>query len=96
MSKSMVREALVTSVAWTAPPVSFHSSQASTVPNRISPRRAFSRAPSTWSSTHLILVAEKYASGTKPVEARMCSSSPSARSRSTNSAVRRHCQTMAL
>ena len=36
MSKSMVREALVTSVAWTAPPVSFHSSQASTVPNRIS------------------------------------------------------------
>ena len=43
----MVREALVTSVTWAAPPVSFHTSQLSTVPNRISPRRAFSRAPST-------------------------------------------------
>ena len=38
----MVREALVTSVTWAAPPVSFHTSQLSTVPNRISPRRAFS------------------------------------------------------
>ena len=59
MSNSMVREALVTSVTWAAPPVSFHTSQLSTVPNRISPRRAFSLAPSTWSSIHLILVAEK-------------------------------------
>ena len=59
MSKSMVREALVTSVTWTAPPVSFQRSQVSTVPKRISPRSAFSWAPSTWSRSHRILVAEK-------------------------------------
>ncbi len=55
----MVREALVTSVTWTVPPVSFQRSQVSTVPKRISPRRAFSRAPSTWSRIQAILVAEK-------------------------------------
>ena len=34
MSNSMVREALVTSVTWAAPPVSFHTSHVSTVPNK--------------------------------------------------------------
>ena len=55
----MVRLALVQSVTWTAPLVSFHSSQLSTVPKSTSPRLAFSRAASTWSRIHLILVAEK-------------------------------------
>ena len=55
----MVRLALVTSVLWTAPPVSFHTSQASTVPKSSSPRSAFSLAPSTWSRIHFSLVAEK-------------------------------------
>ena len=36
MSKSMVRLALEGSVAWTAPPVSFHSSQLSMVPTATS------------------------------------------------------------
>ena len=67
ISKIIVRAALVASVMCTLPPVSFHTSQESTVPNRISPRSAFSRAPSTWSSSHLIFVPEKYASGTRPV-----------------------------
>ena len=51
---SMVREALVTSVACTppvAPPVRFHSTQLSMVPMRSSPASARSRAPFTFSST---------------------------------------------
>ena len=56
MSNSIVREALLTSVACTAPPVSFHSSQLSTVPKANSPRSAASRAPSTWSSNQRSLV----------------------------------------
>ena len=55
----MVRLALVTSVTWTAPPVSFHTSHVSTVPNSSLPASARSRAPGTWSRIHLILVAEK-------------------------------------
>ena len=52
MSKSRVRQALVGSVAWTAPPVSRHSSQLSTVPKarsgrlRRRPRRA--ARPAWW------------------------------------------------
>ena len=38
MSNSIVREALLTSVACTRPPVSFHISQLSTVPKASSPR----------------------------------------------------------
>ena len=71
MLYSMVREALVRSVTWALPPVSFQTSQVSTVPNRISPFAAFSRLPGTWSRIHLILLAEKYASGTRPVFLRM-------------------------
>jgi hypothetical protein len=59
MLNSRVREALVTSVACTRPPVSRHISQVSTVPNASSPRRACSRAPGTLSSSHFSLVPEK-------------------------------------
>ena len=45
MLKSSVREALVTSVRWRAPCVSFHSSHASTVPKASSPRSAAARTP---------------------------------------------------
>jgi hypothetical protein len=41
----MVRDAFDGSVAWTAPPVSCHSSHVSIVPNRTSPRSAAARAP---------------------------------------------------
>ena len=56
---SMVRAALLTSVACTAPPVSCHISQLSMVPNASSPRSAWARAPGTLSSSHLSLVPEK-------------------------------------
>ena len=59
MLYSMVRLALVRSVTCTLPPVSFQTSQVSTVPNKSSPALAFSRAPGTLSKIHLILVAEK-------------------------------------
>ncbi len=58
----MVREALVTSVTCTppsAPPVRFHSTQVSVLPNSRSPASAFARAPSTLSRIHLILGPEK-------------------------------------
>ena len=55
----MVREALVRSVTWAVPPVSFHTSQVSTVPNKSSPLAARSRLPGTWSKIHLILLPEK-------------------------------------
>ncbi len=53
-SMSMVREALVTSVRCTpfaAPPLRFHTSQLSIVPNASSPASARARAPSTLSSS---------------------------------------------
>ena len=56
---SMVREALLTSVACSAPPVSCHISQLSMVPKASSPRSACARAPGTLSSSHLSLVPEK-------------------------------------
>ena len=49
----------MTSVTWTAPPVSFQSSQVSIVPNASSPASARSRAPGTLSSSQAIFVAEK-------------------------------------
>ena len=54
---SMVRAALLTSVTWR--PVSLYTSQLSMVPKASAPWRARSRAPGTWSSSHLSLVAEK-------------------------------------
>ena len=59
ISYSMVRLALVQSVTWTFPPVSFQISQLSTVPKSSFPSSARSRAPGTLSKIHLILVAEK-------------------------------------
>ena len=62
MSMSMVREAFVTSVQWTpplTPPVMFHRTQESVLPNSRSPASARSRAPSTLSRIHLILEPEK-------------------------------------
>ncbi len=61
----MVREALETSVTC-APPVSLWMSQVSMVPKASSPRSAWARAPSTWSSSHAILVPEKYGSRSSP------------------------------
>src|SRR5439155_13958876 len=51
-------------------PVSLKISHESTVPNSARPSRARSRRPSTCSSSHSILVAEKYGSSTSPVRAR--------------------------
>ena len=59
MLNSIVREALLTSVTCTRPPVSFQTSQESTVPNASRPCAAFARAPSTLSRIHAILVPEK-------------------------------------
>ena len=59
MSYSSVREALVASVACTLPPVSRQSRKVSTVPKARWPASASARAPSTWSSSQAILVAEK-------------------------------------
>jgi hypothetical protein len=59
MLNSMVREALVASVACTLPPVSRHSRKESMVPNASSPRSAASLAPATLSSSHATLVPEK-------------------------------------
>ena len=59
---SMVREALVTSVACTppaVPPVRFHSTQVSMVPMSRSPASARSRAPSTFSRIQATLGPEK-------------------------------------
>jgi len=47
MSKTSVREAFDTSVTWTRPPVSFHTSQVSIVPQRSSPASARAWAPGT-------------------------------------------------
>ena len=78
------------------PPVSFHASQLSTVPNASSPRSACSRRPGMLSSIHASLVAEKYGSRTRPVLARMVSPRPLRFSASQLAAVRRSCQTIAL
>jgi hypothetical protein len=59
MLKTRVREALVASVAWDWPPVSFHSSQVSMVPKASSPFSARARAPGTLSSSQASLVPEK-------------------------------------
>ena len=95
MSKSMVREAFVASVAWTRPPVRRQSRKQSTVPNASSPAAARRRASGTLSSSHAILLAEKYGSTTSPVRSRIRASCPSATSLSQNPAVRRSCQTTA-
>jgi hypothetical protein len=96
MLNSNVREALLTSVACTAQPLSSHISQLSTVPNSSSPRSACSRALGTLSKIHCSLVPEKYASISKPVLAWMVSASPCSRRAAQAGSVRRSCHTMAL
>jgi hypothetical protein len=95
MSNSMVRAALVASVAWTAPPVSRQSRNESTVPKASSPASARLRAPGTLSSSQAILVAEKYGSILRPVRSLTSESSPASESLAQAAAVRRSCQTMA-
>ena len=56
MLNSIVREALLTSVTWRAPPVSFQTSQVSTVPNASLPASARARAPGTLSRIQRILL----------------------------------------
>ena len=63
LDATIVRLALVWSVTCTRPPVSFHISHVSIVPKSSLPTSAFSLAPGTLSSIHLILEPEKYASG---------------------------------
>ena len=52
MLKSIVREALETSVMWVCPSVRFQTSQESTVPKARRPARALARAPFVLSSSH--------------------------------------------
>ncbi len=80
-----VREAFVASVTCTSPPVSFQTSQLSTVPNANPSPGPCSR------SSHSSFVAEKYGSGTSPVRSRIRSGSSSRQ----RSAVRRSCHTIA-
>ena len=93
--KSMVRLALVASVTWGRPSTRCQARKLSTVPKHSSPRFARS-CRCRLSSSQASFVPEKYASGTRPVFSRMISAMPSRFSRSMYSAVRRHCQTMAL
>ena len=95
-SNSIVREALLGSVACTRPAVSFQASHVSIVPKASSPRRARSRAPGMLSSSHSSFVAEKYASSTRPVRAWMSAARPCSSKARQRSWVRRSCQTMAL
>src|SRR5688572_23033650 len=66
-SNNRVRDALVTSVACTAPPVSRHSRYESTVPNASSPAAAAAAAVATRSNSQPSLVPEKYGSIGRPV-----------------------------
>ena len=68
-SMSMVREALVTSVTCTppsTPPVMFHSTHASVLPNASWPASALARAPSTLSRIQRIFGPEKYVARGRP------------------------------
>ena len=97
LSRQSVREALVESVTWTRPPVSFHTSQLSTVPKAQLAALGAPPAPTARGrAASAILVPEKYASSTSPVRSRTIAARrrrPSARR--TCAAVRRHCQTIA-
>ena len=88
-----VREALVASVAWTAPPVRFHSSQVSIVPAHRSPRSARRGPSAACSMSQRSLPAENSGSRPRPVRARTSGSAPRERSAAQNGAERRHCHT---
>ncbi len=91
----MVRDALLGSVTCTRPPVRFHTSHESTVPNASLPAFALARAPGTLRSSHSSFVPEKYASTTSPVLRLISGASPRAFNRSHAAAVRRSCHTIA-
>src|SRR5699024_724339 len=96
---SIVREALVTSVTCTppfGPPVRFHSSHESVLPNSSSPASAFSRAPSTLSRIHLTFGPEKYVASGRPTRSLYLSAPSSPASSSQMRWVRVSCQTIAL
>ena len=97
---SIVRDALLTSVACTAPPVSFHTSHASTVPARAVPALAASRTAALFSSSQRSLVPLKYVAIGRPVFARKRSlpspSPPSSISRAHTPLVRVSIHTSAL
>src|SRR5215204_1571943 len=59
MLNNIVRDALLTSVRCTVPPVRFHTSHESTVPNARCPCSAPARAPGTLSRIQAILLPEK-------------------------------------
>ena len=59
ISNTSVRDAFVTSVACTAPPVNRHNKNESIVPNAMSPLRAAVASPSTECSIHWTFVPEK-------------------------------------
>jgi hypothetical protein len=82
MLNSIVRDALLTSVMCRARPVSFHTSHESTVPNASLPASARAFASGTLSRIQRILLAEKYASISRPVFAWIVSPAPCALSRS--------------
>jgi hypothetical protein len=70
---SCVRLAFVTSVTCTppaGPPVRFHKSHVSMVPNSKSPVLAFARAPGTLSSSHFSFKPLKEVASGRPVRAR--------------------------
>jgi hypothetical protein len=91
---SCVREALVWSQAWTAPPVRFHTSQLSIVPAHSSPPAARWPPSGHASSSQRILPAEKSGSMVRPDRSSRSSRAPRRRSSSQNGAVRRHCHTI--
>ncbi len=92
---SIVLDAFEGSVACTAPLVSRQMSQVSTLPNSRSPPSASARAPGTSSRIQRILLAEKYASTTRPVVEAISLAAGDAASCWQKGAVRRHCQTIA-
>jgi hypothetical protein len=59
MLNSIVRDALLGSVTWTFPLVSFQTSQESTVPKASRPASAAARAPGTLSRIQATLLPEK-------------------------------------
>ena len=94
---SNVREALVTSVAWTppsGPPVRFQSSHESMVPTANAPASARARAPSTWSRIQAAFGPAKYVAGGSPVRSAIISACSA--SASTCACVRVSCHTIAL
>ena len=94
-----MRLAFVTSVTCTppaVPPVMFHSSQQSMVPNSASPRSASARSRPSFSSSHWSFPAEKYVAGGRPALRLITSPPPLFSSAAAIRSVLVSCQTIAL